>query len=176
MRRAIFLDRDGVINRSVVRDGKPYPPSSVAEVVILPGVAEALAALHDAGYLLIVVTNQPDVARGTTSKAAVEAINHHLNAHLTLDEFRTCYHDSTDGCDCRKPQPGSLLSAASQYSIDLSRSYMVGDRWRDIEAGTRAGCKTIFIDYGYDEKRPEAPDFIVTSLLEASKIILRETL
>jgi D-glycero-D-manno-heptose 1,7-bisphosphate phosphatase len=176
MRRAIFLDRDGVINRAVVRDGKPYPPSSVAETVILPGVSEALVALRDAGYLLIVVTNQPDVARGTASRATVEAINHHLSEQLTLDEFRTCYHDSTDGCDCRKPRPGSLLSAASQHSIDLSRSYMVGDRWRDIEAGTRAGCKTIFIDYGYDEKRPEAPDFTVASLLEASRIILREEL
>jgi D-glycero-D-manno-heptose 1,7-bisphosphate phosphatase len=176
MRRAVFLDRDGVINRAVVRDGKPYPPSAVSDTVILPGVEEALTALHDAGYLLIVVTNQPDVARGATSRAAVEAINDYLNAHLMLDEFRTCYHDSKDGCDCRKPLPGSLLSAASQYSIDLNLSYMVGDRWRDIEAGTRAGCKTIFIDYGYDEKQPEAPDFTVTSLLEASKIILREAL
>lgn len=176
MKRAIFLDRDGVINRALVRDGKPYPPSSVAETVILPGVGEALVALHNAGYLLIVVTNQPDVARGATSRAEVEAINHYLNAHLTLDEFRTCYHDSADECDCRKPRPGSLLSAASQYSIDLARSYMVGDRWRDIEAGARAGCKTIFIDYGYDETQPEAPDFTVTSLLEASKIILREAL
>ncbi|MEX3916226.1 D-glycero-alpha-D-manno-heptose-1,7-bisphosphate 7-phosphatase [Paraburkholderia sp. BR10872] len=176
MRRAVFLDRDGVINRSVVRDGKPYPPSSVAETEILPGVADALVSLRGAGYLLIVVTNQPDVVRGTTSKAAVEAINDHLNAHLALDEFRTCYHDSGDECDCRKPRPGSLLSAAAQHSIDLARSYMVGDRWRDIEAGTRAGCKTIFIDYGYEEKQPESPDFTVTSLLEASKIILREAL
>jgi D-glycero-D-manno-heptose 1,7-bisphosphate phosphatase len=174
MTRAIFLDRDGVINRSVVRDGTPYPPSSVVETEILPGVAEALAALHDAGYLLIVVTNQPDVARGTTSKAAVESINDYLNAQLPLDEFRTCYHDSGDGCDCRKPRPGSLLSAATQHSIDMDRSYMVGDRWRDIEAGTRAGCKTIFIDYGYEEKQPESPDFTVTSLLEASTIILKE--
>jgi D-glycero-D-manno-heptose 1,7-bisphosphate phosphatase len=174
MRRAVFLDRDGVINRSVVRDGKPYPPSSVAETEILPGVAEALVALRDAGYLLIVVTNQPDVARGTTSVEAVEAINEHLHARLTLDEFRTCYHDSGDGCECRKPRPGSLFSAALHHAIDLGRSYMVGDRWRDIEAGTRAGCKTIFIDYGYDETQPKSPDFTVTSLLEASKIILSE--
>jgi D-glycero-D-manno-heptose 1,7-bisphosphate phosphatase len=174
MRRAVFLDRDGVVNRSVVRDGKPYPPSSVAETEILPGVTEALMALHDAGYLLIVVTNQPDVARGTTSVEAVEKINDHLNERLTLDEFRTCYHDSGDGCECRKPRPGSLLSAASQHSIDLGRSYMVGDRWRDIEAGIRAGCQTIFIDYGYDERPPASPDFTVTSLLEASKIILSE--
>jgi D-glycero-D-manno-heptose 1,7-bisphosphate phosphatase len=174
MTRAVFLDRDGVINRAVVRDGKPFPPASVEETEILPGVAEALKSLRDAGFLLIVVTNQPDVARGTTSKASVEAINAYLNSKLALDEFRTCYHDSADQCECRKPRPGSLLEAAAEHSIDLARSYMVGDRWRDIEAGERAGCKTVFIDYGYDEKQPESPSFTVTSLLEASKIILEE--
>lgn len=176
MTRAVFLDRDGVINASVVRDGKPYPPASVEETQILPGVADAVKALRAAGYLLIVVTNQPDVARGTTTKEAVDAINDHLDAALSFDEFRTCYHDSADQCDCRKPKPGSLLAAAKDHQIDLASSFMVGDRWRDIEAGVRAGCKTIFIDYGYDEKQPEAPDFTVTSLFEASKIILGESL
>jgi D-glycero-D-manno-heptose 1,7-bisphosphate phosphatase len=176
MRRTVFLDRDGVINRAVVRDGKPYPPSSVEETEILPGVAEALVSLRHAGYLLIVVTNQPDVARGTTSKASVEAINSYLSSRLALDEFRTCYHDSADQCECRKPRPGALLAAATEHSIDLEQSFMVGDRWRDIEAGERAGCKTIFVDYGYDEKQPESPSFTVTSLLEASKIILEEAL
>ncbi|GAB7521222.1 D-glycero-alpha-D-manno-heptose-1,7-bisphosphate 7-phosphatase [Paraburkholderia sp. 2C] len=176
MTRAVFLDRDGVINRAVVRDGKPFPPASVDETEILPGVAEALESLRDAGFLLIVVTNQPDVARGTTSKASVEAINAYLNAQLALDEFRTCYHDSADQCECRKPRPGSLLAAAAEHSIDLARSYMVGDRWRDIEAGERAGCKTVFIDYGYDEKRPESPSFTVASLLEASRIIVEEAI
>jgi D-glycero-D-manno-heptose 1,7-bisphosphate phosphatase len=174
MTRAVFLDRDGVINRAVVRDGKPFPPASVEETEILPGVAEALKSLRDAGFLLIVVTNQPDVARGTTSKASVEAINAYLNSKLVLDEFRTCYHDSADQCECRKPRPGALLAAAAEHSIDLAHSYMVGDRWRDIEAGERAGCKTVFIDYGYDEKQPKSPSFTMTSLLEASKIILEE--
>jgi D-glycero-D-manno-heptose 1,7-bisphosphate phosphatase len=175
MTRAVFLDRDGVINRAVVRDGKPYPPANVEELEILPGVSDALVALRSAGFLLIVVTNQPDVARGTTPKATVEAINDYLSANLPLDEFRTCYHDSGDGCDCRKPLPGGILAAANKYSVDLTESYMVGDRWRDIEAGQRAGCKTIFIDYGYAEKQPESTTFTVTSLLEASEIILQET-
>ena len=172
MARAVFLDRDGVINRAVVRDGKPYPPANLASTEILPGVAEAMQALQQAGWLLIVVTNQPDVARGTTARSEVEAINNFLA--LPIDEIRTCYHDSADNCDCRKPMPGALISAAIEHSIDLDASYMVGDRWRDIEAGERAGCKTIFIDYCYAEKQPEAASHRVTSLTEAADIILAD--
>jgi D-glycero-D-manno-heptose 1,7-bisphosphate phosphatase len=175
MRRAVFLDRDGVINRAVVREGKPYPPASLAETEILPGVLDALTALHDAGFMLIVVTNQPDVARGTTPRAVVEEINTHLARRLPIDEFRTCYHDSGDGCDCRKPLPGSLVAAAKQHGIDLGNSYMIGDRWRDVDAGRHAGCKTIFIDYGYDEKQPKSVDYRVSSLLDATQTILGET-
>lgn len=174
MRRAVFLDRDGVINRVVLRDGKPYPPANFAEMEILPGVRAALLALHDAGFILIVVTNQPDVARGTTPLAVVEEINDYLARCLPIDEFRTCYHDGKDGCDCRKPLPGALIAAARLHDIDLGSSYMVGDRWRDTEAGQRAGCKTVFIDYGYDEKQPEATDYRVQSLAEAAQIILGE--
>lgn len=175
MKRAVFLDRDGVINKAVVRDGKPYPPANVSELEILPGVEDALVKLGQAGYLRIVVTNQPDVARGTTTKEAVEEINDFLASRLPLDDFRTCYHDSADRCGCRKPQPGALLSAARMHGIDLEKSFMVGDRWRDVEAGQRAGCRTCFIDYGYAEKQPEKVDFRVGSLLEAAQIILGES-
>jgi len=171
MNRAVFLDRDGVINRAHVREGKPYPPSGLGEVEILPGVPQALMALRRAGFLLIVVTNQPDVARGTTSREAVEDINKHLALQLAIDEFYTCFHDTHDGCECRKPQPGALLAAAQKHNIDPGSSYMVGDRWKDIEAGRRAGCKTIFIDYGYTEKQPESVDYRAGSLWEASLII-----
>lgn len=174
MRRAVFLDRDGVINRAIVRDGKPYPPVSLAELEILPGVHEALEKLHDASYLLVVVTNQPDVARGTAKREDVELMNAFLSSQLPIDDFKTCYHDSGDKCGCRKPLPGALLEAAQEHNIDLSKSFIVGDRWRDIEAGASAGCKTFFIDYRYAEQKPDAPDFIVSSLLEAKKIILGE--
>lgn len=175
MRSAVFLDRDGVINRATVYDGRPYPPSSLKDLEVLPGVAEGLNILHNAGFLLIVVTNQPDVARGTTPRAVVEEINDYLASHLPIDEFRTCFHDSEDGCACRKPLPGALFVAAEEHGIDLRKSYMVGDRWRDTEAGQRAGCKTIFIDYGYAEKQPESVTHRVKSLLEATQIILKET-
>jgi D-glycero-D-manno-heptose 1,7-bisphosphate phosphatase len=173
MKRAVFLDRDGVLNRALVREGKPHPPMSVAELEILPGVEQALTSLRASGFLLIVVTNQPDVARGATTKEEVERINAALGAILPIDEFRSCFHDDEAGCDCRKPKPGALLAAAALHDIDLRESYMVGDRWRDTEAGQRAGCKTVLIDYGYKEKQPEAVDYRVKSLSEAAKIILR---
>ncbi len=172
-RRAVFLDRDGVLNRAVVRDRRPYPPANVDAVEILPGVADALRSLKDAEFVLIVVSNQPDVARGSTTQKSVEAINAYLADHLPLDRFIMCYHDSDDGCECRKPRPGMLLSGAGEFGVDLGSSYMVGDRWRDVEAGIAAGCKTIFIDYGYDERRPRACDFRVSSMGEAASIILR---
>lgn len=174
MRRAVFLDRDGVINRAFVRDGKSYPPSSIEEVEILPQVELALNRLKAAGYLLIVVTNQPDVSSGKTSKLVVDQINGYLKYVLPLDEIRTCYHADSDGCQCRKPSPGSLFDAALEYQIDLKKSFMVGDRWKDIEAGFAAGCKTFFIDYGYREKQPDFPDYIVTSLDRAAQIIIGE--
>jgi D-glycero-D-manno-heptose 1,7-bisphosphate phosphatase len=172
VQRAVFLDRDGVINRAIVRDGKPYPPPTLAELEILPGVAAALAELKRAGFLLIVVTNQPDVARGTQTRATVDAMHARLAETLPIDEFRVCDHDG-DGCSCRKPKPGMLLEAAREHGIALGRSYLVGDRWRDVEAGQRAGCSTIFIDRGYVERRPEHADAIVTSLQEAAGWILR---
>lgn len=171
-RRAVFLDRDGVLNRAVVREGKPYPPATVAEVEILPGVVEALQRLKEAGFVLIVVSNQPDVARGTTRQETVEAINTFLAEHLPVDRFIMCYHDSNDGCDCRKPRPGMLLAGAREFDVDLALSFMVGDRRRDVEAGIAAGCKTIFIDYGYDEKQPQTYDYRVSSPHEAAMTIL----
>lgn len=171
-RKAIFLDRDGVINRAVVKDGKPYPPQSLGEVEILPGVAEAIRYLKKAGFLLVVVTNQPDVARGTQLQETVESINRHLGSKLGIDRFQVCYHDDGDGCHCRKPKPGLLTDAATLLGIELSGSVLVGDRWRDISAGKAAGCKTVWIDWGYREKRPDDFDFRAASLLDASRWIL----
>lgn len=170
-RPAVFLDRDGVINRAVIRAGRPYPPQSAAEVEILPGVHDALRQLKDAGFALVVVTNQPDVARGRQQREEVEAIHARLGAALPIDEFRVCYHDDGDDCACRKPRPGLLLQAPT---YDLARSVMVGDRWRDVEAGQRAGVNaTILVDYQYDEARTAAPDLRVRSLAEAVPWILK---
>jgi D-glycero-D-manno-heptose 1,7-bisphosphate phosphatase len=172
LRPAVFLDRDGVLNRALVRGGRPFPPASLAELEILPGVPEALARLKAAGYWLVVVTNQPDVARGRQTRAGVAALHAALQARLPLDDIRVCYHDEPDGCDCRKPAPGLLLAAAQAAGIGLAASFMVGDRWRDVVAGQRAGCQSIFIDYGYAEPPPPAPFLRAASLPAAVELIL----
>ena len=175
MRPAVFLDRDGVINRAFIRGGTPYPPVSLRDLEILPHVPEALRALKAHGYSLVVVTNQPDVARGAASRELVDGIHEQLKGELGLDAIFTCFHDDADECDCRKPKPGLLFRAAHDLGIELKSSFMVGDRWRDMEAGRSAGCRTLFVDCGYREPAPHSCDFRVGSLLEASGIILAES-
>jgi D-glycero-D-manno-heptose 1,7-bisphosphate phosphatase len=171
-RRAVFLDRDGVLNRALVRAGRPYPPASLAEFRILPGVPEALARLKAAGFWLVVVTNQPDVARGRQTRSGVDALHAALKFRLPLDDIRVCYHDEPDGCNCRKPAPGMLLAAAQAAGLNLAASFMVGDRWRDVVAGQRAGCQSIFVDCGYAEPPPPAPYWQAASLPAAAELIL----
>ena len=173
MRRAVFLDRDGVVNRTVIRDGKPYPPPTMADLRVLPGVREACRKLREAGFALILVTNQPDIARGAVTHRQVAEINERLQRFLQLDEVRMCPHDDAMRCDCRKPKPGLLLDAARSLNIDLNSSFVVGDRWRDVEAGQRAGCQPIFVDYGYREQQPSGSFWRVRSLREAAESILR---
>lgn len=168
-RPAVFLDRDGVLNRVVIgADGVPRPPSSVEDVEFLTGVEDACDMLRGLGYILVVVTNQPDVARGTQSRAAVEAINALVCDRLSLDQVRVCYHDDSDGCACRKPEPGLIFNAARDLGIDLTASFLVGDRHRDIEAGQRAGCVTILVGDGYGESLWSKPDANLPSLAEAA--------
>lgn len=176
LRRTVFLDRDGVINRALEKEAKPYPPTSLAEFEILPDVPAACARLKAAGFLLVVATNQPDVGRGTLKQEIVESIHAHMVSQLPIDRVEVCYHPGKglSDCDCRKPKPGMLLRAAKELGIDLAQSWMVGDRWRDIDCGHAAGCRTIFIDYGYDEMLKQKPDFSARNLAQATDIILRE--
>ena len=175
-RRAVFLDRDGVLNRVQVRDGAPYPPASVSEFEILPDALPGLKRLRGSGFLLFVVTNQPDVRRGTQSLPVIEEMHRILRAELPIDDFFVCCHDDADGCSCRKPRPGLLLQAAERYGVSLPDSFLMGDRWRDIEAGHAAGCKTIWIDYGYSERKPAPPPSArVGSLTEAVDYVLSLT-
>jgi D-glycero-D-manno-heptose 1,7-bisphosphate phosphatase len=172
-RRAVFLDRDGVLNRTTVHDGVPHPPAHVGEVDVLPGVPEALAMLAAEGLLRIVVTNQPDVARRTQTREAVEAINTHLMQQLPLDAVYTCYHQDADGCECRKPRSGMLAMARDAYDLDLAASFLVGDRWSDIAAGRAAGCTTFLLDLPYSQSHRCSPDFRVPDLLHAAETIVR---
>ncbi len=174
-RKAVFLDRDGVINRPVIREGKPYPPSGLSDFEIFPEVYDACNELKKAGYLLVVVTNQPDVGRGTLPLEIVEQQHTFLRQQLPLDRIEVCIHagrGETD-CECRKPKPGMILRAAADLNIDLAQSWMVGDRWRDVDCGRAAGCRTIFINRGYCEELRQLPDYRSANLKDASTIILK---
>lgn len=177
LRPAVFLDRDGTLNLQIVRNGKPYPPATLDDFRLFAGASEDCARLKSAGYLLVVATNQPDVGRGTQSREVVEAMHARLRALIpALDLVQVCYHGGSahgQPCQCRKPAPGMLTDAAQSLGIDLASSWMVGDRWGDIDAGHAAGCRTIFIDHGYAERSPaRPPHFTVKSLAEAAGIIL----
>lgn len=176
LRRAVFLDRDGVVSRSEVRDGLPYAPTDLDHFEILPEAPEACRRLKEAGFLLIVATNQPDVGRGTMKKETVEAMHAKMLREVPIDRVEVCYHPGhgQSNCDCRKPKPGMLLKAAGELGIDLAQSWMIGDRWRDIDCGHDAGCRTIFIDRGYAESLKQAPDFRVKDLAAAADLILAD--
>jgi D-glycero-D-manno-heptose 1,7-bisphosphate phosphatase len=150
-RAAVFVDRDGVLNRAEVREGKPFAPQRVEHFKLLPGVAAAMRQLREAGYCLVVVTNQPDIGNGLVGEAIVAAIHQKLRARVPVDDIRVCPHSQEAGCDCRKPKPGMLLAAASEHHIDLASSYIIGDRISDVIAGNAAGCYTIFVKRGYPE-------------------------
>ncbi len=176
VKRAVFLDRDGVINRALERDGFPYAPTMPDEFEIYPEVPAACAKLKAAGFLLVVATNQPDVGRGTMKQEIVEAIHAEMCRRLPLDRVEVCYHPGhgDSECDCRKPKPGMLLHAGSAMNIDLAQSWMVGDRWRDIDCGHAAGCKTVLIDRHYKEALRQSPDFSARNLAEAVDIIRKQ--
>jgi D-glycero-D-manno-heptose 1,7-bisphosphate phosphatase len=174
---AVFLDRDGVINDVHRIDGNPRPPLSLGEFRLLPGVRQACDLLKSCGFQLVVATNQPDVGRGLVSRSVVEQIHEELRRQLPVDHVEVCYAAGTEKppSEYRKPRPGMLLRAAAQLSIDLSSSWMVGDRWKDIRCGEAAGCRTVFVNRNYTEEMNAVPDYWAADLLEAA-FIIRNTL
>jgi D-glycero-D-manno-heptose 1,7-bisphosphate phosphatase len=170
--RAVFLDRDGVLNRALVRNRRPYAPRHLGEFRLLPGTAEAVRELKSVGFLIIVVTNQPDVGHGLTTPQTLAAMHARLNERLPVDAILVCPHRQDAGCACRKPKPGMIHHAQTDWGIDVSRSYLVGDRSTDIVAGRAAGLYTVFLDRGYAEPLLEPPDAKVGSLRQAVRQIL----
>ena len=174
MNRAVFLDRDGVLNLPVVRLGKPYPPQTLEEFQLYPEAAEACRLLREGGFRLVVVTNQPDVDRGTQTLEAVEAMHERLREAIPLDRIEVCTATDDEAPDARrrKPNPGMVLDAAQALKIDLARSYLIGDRWRDVECGHAAGCTTIFIERGYSEELRNPPHHYAANILVAAQLIV----
>ncbi len=175
-RRAVFLDRDGVLNRAIEKEGRPYPPTSLSALAFLSDARDSVTRLRHAGFITICVTNQPDVARGSLNAKDAKAINTFTVQSLGLDDLISCFHDDADACRCRKPKPGMLFKGSERWSIDLNRSYLIGDRWRDIDAGATAGCRTILIDRGWKERQPtHEPHSRVTSTTDAVNWIFSDS-
>lgn len=171
MKKAVFLDRDGVLNRTIFRDGKPRAPYTLEDFALIEGVPEGIKLLRENKFDLIVVTNQPDVARGWVSREAVDAVNMKLRELIEVDDIKICFHDTNANCECRKPKPGMILEAAQERNIDLENSFMIGDRHSDVEAGIAAGCRTILIGEG-DHSAKVVPDYKFESLLDAARLIV----
>jgi D-glycero-D-manno-heptose 1,7-bisphosphate phosphatase len=173
---AVFLDRDGVIVVPEFRDRRSFAPRRLEDFRLYPEAAASLRRLKRSGFLLAVVTNQPDVGNGLVSRSEVDAMHAILMRELPVDVIKTCFHRREDDCACRKPRPGMLIAVADELGIDLTRSFMIGDRGSDIDAGRAAGCATVFIDLGYAEPAPASPDYVVCSLAEAADVIIDATL
>jgi D-glycero-D-manno-heptose 1,7-bisphosphate phosphatase len=171
LKSAVFLDRDGVVNKAIVRNGLPYSPRQIEEFAILDGVKDAVTLLHKLDFQVVVVTNQPDVARAKLTYDTLEEFHRIIMEKIGIRHFYSCFHLDSDGCNCRKPKIGLFLRAAQDLSLDLKSSFLVGDRWKDIQAGQEVGCKCFFVEYNYAEKRPKPPFNTVFSLLEAAIMI-----
>ena len=173
MRRAVFIDRDGVIVRNVKREGFAVPtaPFLFSEFSFFPNVSEALRLLRSHGFLCILVTNQPDVAYGHITRDEWEKIHDEVRK-LPLDDVFVCMHTRCDNCECKKPKPGMLFAAQRKWNIDLARSFMVGDTDNDTIAGSAAGCATILVDAEYN--REVKSDFRAADFLEAARLVISQ--
>jgi D-glycero-D-manno-heptose 1,7-bisphosphate phosphatase len=174
MTNAIFLDRDGIINQAIVYNNKPYPPACVAATKLVDGIKELCDYFIKKGFIIIGITNQPDVARKIQTWGEVQNINHYLMSKLPIQEIFTCFHDDDSNCQCRKPKPGLLIKAIEKYDVDIVTSWLIGDRKSDIDVGNKLILRTIFIDYGYDETKPTDADFTVNSVKEIINIFKKE--
>ena len=168
---ALFLDRDGVVNYSVIKDNKPFAPLSISELKIIPEIKGVISFAKNKGMKIFVITNQPDVSRGLVAKDVIEEINNKIKSSLDIDKIFTCYHDNEDNCECRKPKPGAFIALSKIYGIDLSKSIMIGDRAKDIEAAKNANCASIFIDYNYNEIAPVEQNYTVKSVGNLLKVL-----
>jgi D-glycero-D-manno-heptose 1,7-bisphosphate phosphatase len=174
LKPAVFLDRDGTLNVQLVRDGMPYAPERIEDFRLYEGIPAGCSALKNAGYVLVVATNQPDVGRGTVKQEVIERMHAELQRLIPeIDRVEVSYDPGRGEKSLRrKPAPGMLLDAAKELGIDLSRSWMVGDRWRDVECGKAAGVRTVFIDFGYSDEGKSVADHNVKNFKEAVELIL----
>ena len=174
MDKAVFLDRDGVLNRVYVRDGKSYAPRNIKDFILLPYAVPSVKKLREAGYLVIVVTNQPDINNGLITRENVDKMHIQLKRKTLVNEIFLCPHSREENCGCRKPKAGMLIEAANLFHINLRKSFMIGDRASDIAAGLEAGCRTIFINRKYNETAPVTQEITFLSIKSATNYIIKQ--
>lgn len=177
--KAVFLDRDGVLTVPEFREGRSFAPTSLDALAFYEDAADAVRALNDAGFIVIVVTNQPDIGAGKVDAAIIDEMHARLRATMPVDDIEVAIETRQQAkglvSDRRKPGTGMLMSAAERWNIDLNTSYMVGDRGSDVEAGLRAGCTSIFIDLGYEAELAATGQAVtVKSVSEAAAWIIAE--
>lgn len=173
LKKCVFLDRDGVLNDSIVKHGKPYAPCSHEEFKIANGSISTVKKIKSMGFMTIIITNQPDISSGKSSPELMESFHKQLQNKMPIDDIYVCPHLEADNCSCRKPKPGLIYQAAEKHNIDLKSSFFIGDRWRDVGCAFKAGIKSIFIDHGYSEQLQHKPDFIISSIQFAEDCISR---
>ncbi len=173
MNKAVFLDRDGVINKPIIIDGKCYAPRLLKDFKIFPKVKSDIKKLKNRGFKVFVITNQPDIGNKLLKKKTLNEMHSLLKTKVPIDKIYFCPHTKNDRCKCRKPKPGMIIKASNNLKIRLKESYVIGDRKTDIDAGLKAGCKTIFVNNNYYEKRPTKQEKTVKSLHAAVKYILK---
>jgi D-glycero-D-manno-heptose 1,7-bisphosphate phosphatase len=172
MNRAVFIDRDGIINKAIVVNRKPFSPVDIYEFKILPKAKKALKTFKKLNLMNIIITNQPDIKTGKQLSKDLDKIHNWMMINLDIDEILVCKHDDNDNCNCRKPKTGMIEQAVEKYQINISQSYLIGDRWKDIQCGQKAGCKeNFFVNYNYNETRPKMPYIVVKSLYECSQYL-----
>ena len=166
--KAFFFDRDGILNKSIIKNHKPYSPRFPKELILNRELLSFIKKLKNKGFLIFVVSNQPDIKKGKLSKYSLKIINSIIKKYFLIDEIYICSHEKNDNCKCRKPKPGMLIEASKKWNVDLKKSFLIGDRWKDITAGTIMNCTTIFIDYNYRESKPRNSNY---NFINISKMI-----
>tara|TARA_Y100000996_G_C22342075_1_gene569100 strand:+ start:206 stop:739 length:534 start_codon:yes stop_codon:yes gene_type:complete len=164
--KAFFFDRDGILNKVILKKNKPYSPRYPKQVVKNYEILKLIKLLKKKKFKKIIITNQPDIKTGKLTKHSLRTINNDIKLFFSIDDIFVCTHNKFDKCHCRKPKIGMIKLAEKKWNLDLKKSYLIGDRWKDIDAGNKAGCKTIYIDYNYDEKKPKKPIYSFKSLTQ----------
>ena len=174
MKKAIFLDRDGVLSKTSLVNGKSFAPRNLRDFKLYSDSTQSVKKLKSIGFMVFVVTNQPDVGKKLISRSTLEQMHNKLKKKTHVDGIYVCVHRQDENCYCRKPNPGMILDAAKKHHIDWKKSFVVGDRASDIEAGQKANCRTIFLKKKYYENAPTKQEATFLNLREATNYILKQ--